>query len=248
MHQLRSRLHRMKPYIPGHPFHIRSLGMDRTMMQLQHPVPRISGLQEQVRRRLWRTVRLTAQIIGHNLASCKSSLAQRWPGSERGCPKILALSHYQGKNSAAIKCRANMRAYFLVLSLFAFALVSGCSRSGDFSSFIVSEVAKYGGHTVTNTPLPALKAYWIIKNDANGFQVSVRGASFAEIDALMHQAFGTPRMSVAANAEGQPHRVWAAVDIGVAIQLVGRPGGADIVCVRGMRDMGEMFQHMEKSK
>ena len=139
-----------------------------------------------------------------------------------------------------------MRAYFLIAALFACVLVSGCSRSGDFSTFVVAEVAKHGGHTVTNAPLPALQARWTIKSDTNGFQASVSSAPFASIDAVMQQAFGAPKMSVASNASGQPHRVWGAVDIGVAIQLIGRPDGADIICVRGMRDMGEMFQSMEK--
>lgn len=138
--------------------------------------------------------------------------------------------------------------YFLVAALFACVLVSGCSRSGDFSTFVVSEVAKHGGHTVTNGPLPVLQARWIIKSDSNGFQASVRGAPFASIDAVMQQAFGTPEISVAANASGQPHRVWSAVDVGVAIQLIGRPDGADIICVRAMRNMGEMFQNREKRK
>ena len=141
-----------------------------------------------------------------------------------------------------------MRAYFLIAALFACALVSGCSRSGDFSAFVVSEVAKHGGHTVTDAPLPVVPAQWTIQSDTNGFQASVTGAPFASIDAAMQQAFGTPKMSVPSNASGQPHRVWAALDIGVAIQLIGRPDGADIICVRGMRDMGEMFQRMEKQQ
>ena len=135
-----------------------------------------------------------------------------------------------------------MRASLLILALFAVAVISGCSRSGDFSTFVVSEVAKHGGHTVTNVAIPALQARWTVKSDTNGFQASVTGASFASIDAVMQQAFGTPKMSVVTNASGQPHRVWGAVDIGVAIQLIGRPDGADIICVRGMRNMGEMLQ------
>jgi len=56
-----------------------------------------------------------------------------------------------------------MRAYFLIAALFACALISGRSRSGDFSAFVVSEVAKHGGHTVTNARLPAVQARWTIK-------------------------------------------------------------------------------------
>lgn len=139
-----------------------------------------------------------------------------------------------------------MRAYFVIAVLFACALVSGCSRSGDFSAFVVSEVAKHGGHTVANAPLPVVEARWTIKSDANGFQAHVTGAPFASIESVMTEAFGTPKVSVPNNASGQPHCVWAALDIGVAIQLISLPDGADIICVRGMRNMGEMFQSMEK--
>ena len=125
---------------------------------------------------------------------------------------------------------------FLIATLFVCVVVSGCSRSGDFSAFVVSEVKKHGGHTITNAPLPTLQTRWTIKSDANGFQASVKGAPFVSIDAVMQQAFGIPKMSVASNASGQPHRVWAAVDIGVAIQLIGQPDGVDIICVRGMKD------------
>ena len=137
-----------------------------------------------------------------------------------------------------------MRICFLIVTLVACVLVSGCSRPADFSTFIVSEVAKYGGHTITNVPPRALQARWTIKSDTNGFQARVTGAPFTSIDAVMMQAFGSPKISVAANADGQPQKVWAAVDVGVAIQLIGRSEGADIICVRGMPDASEMFQSM----
>ena len=139
-----------------------------------------------------------------------------------------------------------MNAYSLIAVLFACALVSGCSRSGDFSTFVTAEVAKHGGHTVTNAPLPAVQARWTIESDTNGFQARITGAPFTSIDAVMTQAFGVPKISVAANTDGQPQRVWAALDIGVAIQLIGRPDGADIICIRGMRGMEEMFQSMKQ--
>ena len=140
-----------------------------------------------------------------------------------------------------------MRVSLLVLTLGLSAAVSGCSRSGDFGAFVVTEAAKHGGHAVTNGTLPALHARWRIKSDANGFDASVTGAPFASIDAVMQQAFGTPKISEAANLKGQPYRIWGAADIGAAIQLIGRSDGADIICVRGFHDMGEMFKSMESS-
>ncbi|HUD46979.1 MAG TPA: hypothetical protein VMR33_09115 [Candidatus Baltobacteraceae bacterium] len=129
-----------------------------------------------------------------------------------------------------------------ILALFLCAAVSGCSRSGDFGAFIVTEVAKHGGHAVTNATLPTLHVQWTIKSDANGFQASVSGAPFASIDAVMQQAFGTSKLSEASDLEGRPHRVWGAVDVGAAIQLIGRTDGAEIICIRGFRDMGEMLK------
>lgn len=132
-----------------------------------------------------------------------------------------------------------MRPFWLIIVCFVFVIVAGCSRSGDFGTFVVAEVAKHGGHAVTNTTMPTLQARWTVKSDTNGFQASVTGASFTSIDEVMQQAFGTPKVSVAINSSGHPHRVWGAVEIGVAIQLIGQPHGADIVCIRKFSDMGE---------
>jgi hypothetical protein len=137
---------------------------------------------------------------------------------------------------------SNLRFSIILLLV---ATAAGCSRSGDFGAFVVAEVAKYGGQTVTNAPQTTLPGHWTIKRDANGFQASVKGAPFASVAAVMRQEFGPPKISTAANLNGQPHQVWGAAEIGVAIQLIGRPDGADIICVRGFRDMGEMFKAME---
>jgi hypothetical protein len=133
----------------------------------------------------------------------------------------------------------------LPVALLLVGVTIGCSRSGDFGAFVVKEVTRYGGHTKTNPALPKLDVHWTIKRDDNGFQAFVTGASFASADAVMRQAFGTPKMSGVSSAIGQPYGTWGAVDIGVAIQLIGRPRGLEIVCVRGVRDMGEMLKRME---
>ena len=137
-----------------------------------------------------------------------------------------------------------MRTPVLIAILFAFSF-AGCTRSGDFGTFVVSEATKYGGHTKTNAPLPKLEARWTTKRDKNGFQASVAGASFNSVDTFMRQAFGTPKMSGFSTNIGQPYGAWAAADIGVAIQLIGRPEGVDIICVRAM-SMTQMFKEMEK--
>src|SRR5665213_2202637 len=138
-----------------------------------------------------------------------------------------------------------MRAYLLIFALFLCAAVSGCSHAGDFGAFITTEVAKHGGHAVTKATLLALPVRWTIQSDTNGFQASVSGAPFANIAAVMQQAFGRPKISVAADVDGRPHQVWGATEIGAAIQLIGRPNGADIICVRGFPNIGEMFKSIK---
>lgn len=137
-----------------------------------------------------------------------------------------------------------MRASLLILALLC-AVVAGCSRSGDFGAFVVTEVVKFGGHTKTNATLLKLDARWTTKRDKNGFQASVTGTPFNNVDTFMRQAFGTPKMAGFSTNIGQPYDTWAAVDIGVAIHLIGRTNGAEIICVRGM-SVTQMFQEMEK--
>jgi len=87
-------------------------------------------------------------------------------------------------------------------------------------------------------------AHWTINRDANGFQASVKGASFSIIASVMLQKYGPSGITTATNLKGQPQQVRVAADIGVAIQLIGRPDEADIVCVRAFQDLGVMFTSM----
>src|SRR6266487_2089861 len=134
-----------------------------------------------------------------------------------------------------------MRTPCLTVLLLAVAATVGCSRPNDFGAFFVQQVTKYGGRTNANAQLPKLDARWTVKRDKNGFQASVTGTSFSSIDTFMRQAFGAPKMSGFSTNIGQPYGNWAAVDIGVAILLIGRSDGADIVCVRAM-SMTQTFQ------
>ena len=138
-------------------------------------------------------------------------------------------------------------AAFLAFAL-ACALVAGCSPSDNFGSFIASEVSRYGGHTNTNGVIPKLEAQWTVKRDRNGFQMWVTEAPFASIDTMMQQMYGKPRLSDSGSngGTGRPHRVWAAADIGVAIQLIGETNRVEIICVRAMRDTTEVFQEMDR--
>jgi len=138
-----------------------------------------------------------------------------------------------------------MRTTLLVTGLLFAVATSGCSRRNDLGGFLIQQVSEYGGRTNANAQLPKLDARWTVKRDKNGFQASVTDTSFSSVDTFMRQAFGTPKLSGFSTNIGQPYGTWAAVDIGVAIQLIGQPDGADIVCVRAM-SMTQMFQEMDK--
>ena len=139
-----------------------------------------------------------------------------------------------------------MRTTLVKLLLLGCLVFVGCSQSGDFTSFIIAEVAKYGGHIKTGGAIPKLDAKWTIKRDDHGFILSVTGASFKNIAADMEQVFGPPKFSDDGSgmASHEPGREWSAVDIGVAIQLVVHKDRTEIICIRGMKDMGELFRHM----
>jgi hypothetical protein len=108
------------------------------------------------------------------------------------------------------------------------------TQSGDFSAFVVQEVSRYGGHARGTNAIPELQARWTLKSDATGFQALATGVSFAEVQAALRQIFGPPAF-VTTNAAGQPHGLFKALDIGVALQFVGEPSGTRIICVRGVK-------------
>src|ERR1041384_7293251 len=126
-----------------------------------------------------------------------------------------------------------MRSSTFTTLLLAILLIGGCSHSGAFGAFLVTEVTRYGGHAVPNAALPKLDARWTVKSDSNGFTAQASDVPFTAVDSFMRDAFGPPKVSADTNLNGQPHRVWAAVDIGVAIQCIGRPGGVEIICLKG---------------
>jgi hypothetical protein len=124
-------------------------------------------------------------------------------------------------------------------------IAAGCSQSGDFGVFIVTEVAKYGGHTKTTAMIPKLDARWMVKRDDNGFQAFITDASFASVAADMERVFGTPKMSDDGSdtTTHEPDRVWSAVDTGVAIQLIGHKDCTEIICIRGVKNMDQLWGH-----
>ena len=129
-----------------------------------------------------------------------------------------------------------MRAHLSITLLLAIILVAGCSQSGDFNAFFVAQVTKYGGHTKTSGTIPKLEARWTVKQDANGFQAFVIGASFDSIASEFEQVFGKPKMSDdgSGTATHEPVRLWAAVDVGVAIHVIRHKDSTEIICIRSI--------------
>jgi hypothetical protein len=66
-----------------------------------------------------------------------------------------------------------MRTLLSTTLLLAAIFVAGCSRSGDFGAFVVTQVTKYGGHTKTTATIQKLDARWTVKSDSNGFTMLV---------------------------------------------------------------------------
>jgi hypothetical protein len=111
--------------------------------------------------------------------------------------------------------------------LLAIIVGAGCTRSGDFGTFLVAEVTKYGGHFETNAPLPKLEARWTVKRNDNGFNAIVSGVPFSVVDAFMHQACGKSNVFT---MRGRPY---GEANIGVALHWFGYPDRTEIDCLRG---------------
>ena len=124
-----------------------------------------------------------------------------------------------------------MRPPILTALLFAILIAVGCSRSGNFGAFLVTEVIRYGGHTITNASLRKLDARWTVKEDSNGFMAQVSGVPSRTVHTFMMETFGWP--DTPDYFDGQTHRLWKAVDVGVTIQCIGRPGYVEIICLKG---------------
>lgn len=110
------------------------------------------------------------------------------------------------------------------------ALMFGCSRSGDFGAFIVGEVEKLGGQSITNAVRPRLEATWTVRRDANTLRAFVTGQHFTNIEATMVSSFGTNYV-VFTNSSGNPFLTWSAIDINVAILAISNATGTEVICI-----------------
>jgi hypothetical protein len=117
---------------------------------------------------------------------------------------------------------------------FLWLLLCGCQSTGDFGAVFVQQVSYFGGHAQTTNTVPELRGTWSMKSDAEGFQAHLSGVPFAHVQSFMQQVYGSP-VFVATNAMGQPHGLYKALDIGVAIQFFGETNGVGFICLRAQK-------------
>jgi len=128
-----------------------------------------------------------------------------------------------------------MRMLLSTTLLLAMTLILGCSRSGDFGSFVVPQLTKYGGHPEITGITPKLEAHWTVQQDANGFTAHITHVSFSAVDGFMQQVYGAPNISIDTGLDGEQRRIWEAAEIGVGIELIGHKNGTELICVKGAR-------------
>lgn len=121
---------------------------------------------------------------------------------------------------------------FLSLCFLLTACNSVIKRSGDLNPFLLKELNSYGAQIPHTNGLSPIKANWTYQRDSNGFELSVDGNHFVEIDGFFKQLYGTPSISEDANLKGYPQRVYKPETIGVGLQYFQTPGGVKILCVK----------------
>jgi len=122
----------------------------------------------------------------------------------------------------------------ILSTTFLVMLLCSCQHTGDFGAAFVRQVSHYGGRTQTTNAIPELRGTWSIKSDAEGFQAHLSGVPFAAVQSFMQQVYGNP-VWVTTNAVGQPHGLYEALDIGVAIQFFGETNDVGFICLRAQK-------------
>ncbi len=123
--------------------------------------------------------------------------------------------------------RISARASAVLLIALA-VLIGACSRRGDFGAFFVQEVSKYGGRVDTTAGVPKVQARWTLKENENGFEAYVTGATWSEVDAVVRAVRGK-------RARSSPERVYGEADTGVGVTLhwIFIKGRTEVICTRG---------------
>ena len=92
---------------------------------------------------------------------------------------------------------------------------------------------KFGARPVSTNKLPEVRISWEEKKDDKGIQIKTHRRHYRTIESFLRQAFGEPHMPPAA-VKGGIMSVYAAKDIGVAIQMGTDEKGTFVVLIRGM--------------
>jgi len=106
-------------------------------------------------------------------------------------------------------------------------LLSGCARDemhftkgkGDIGPFILQHALTRGARPVTTNSLPAVAGEWRYSEDQYGVVLQLPLERFADVQALLRQAFGPPAHEPSETTDGGQLGWYAAKDIGVGLQF-----------------------------
>ncbi len=105
-------------------------------------------------------------------------------------------------------------------------------HSGDFGAFFVQQVSRYGGQARGSEPGPELRGTWYSESDSDGFGAQLYDMRFARVESFMESVYGPP-LDLSTNLDTPAHGLYAARQIGVAIQFFANTNGVGFICVRG---------------
>jgi hypothetical protein len=121
-------------------------------------------------------------------------------------------------------------------------ILSGCTprQSGDFGQYITTEIASYGGKVWERPGASALHGTWVTKKDSKGFECVVTGVSFGDVDNVLTNAFRA--IGEGGKTDVGMGRLFVARQVGVALTVRTVADGVRINCLKGMTNLGAMFE------
>jgi hypothetical protein len=117
----------------------------------------------------------------------------------------------------------------------------GCSKSsdsdfisgtGDVGKFILEEVLKRGGRSISQNDLPVIQGEWKYFEDENGVIIHLDPKSSGDLEKFLNQAFGKPANEASATTTGGKLGWYAPNDIGVLLQFGFEPKHAFIILLK----------------
>ena len=123
----------------------------------------------------------------------------------------------------------------LIIAMF---IMGGCSpisrKSGDFSMALIDHLRSCGATipSLTRLDLPAINTTWSITQDDFGFVIQLPPERFTDVDVLLRQLFGVPKLWDGKNLEGCPQGMFSAAQIGVHLQYVRSRDRTEVICIK----------------